>query len=86
MTETIYRKGVFIMKKAEKVLYTVFKVIFAITAIAIVITYLRELFGPTVAQPLVTSNDWFTLGYMSCVFVLITEREKKIKALPAEDN
>ncbi len=74
------------MKKAEKVLYTVFKVIFAITVIAIVATYLRELFGSTVAQPLVTSNDWFTLGYMSCVFVLITEREKKIKALTAEDN
>ena len=74
------------MKKAEKVLYTVFKVIFAITAIAIVVTYLHELFGTTVTQPLVTSNDWLNLGYMSCVFVLITEREKKIKALTAEDN
>lgn len=44
------------------------------------------MFGPTAAKPLVTGETWFTMAYMSCVFVLITNREKKLKELNAENN
>ena len=74
------------MRKSERILYTVFKVIYAVCTVAVVATYLREMFDPTAAHPLVTSNAWLTLGYMSCVFVLITEREKKFEGVTVEDN
>ncbi len=37
----IYRKEVFIMKKSTKVLFNAYKVIFALTAIALIVTYVR---------------------------------------------
>ena len=74
------------MKKAERVLYTVFKVLYVVSTVAVVATFIHELFDPTVAQPTITSNDWFTLSFMSCVFVLITEREKNARLLTADNN
>ena len=74
------------MKKSEKVLFTVFKVIYVLTTAAIVTTYLSELFSPTAVNCSITSNDWLTLGCMSCVFVMITECEKKAKALKVKND
>ena len=77
----IYRKEVFIMKKSTKVLFNAYKVIFALTAIALIVTYVRGLISPTA-----TNNDWFTLGYMSVVYMLIAEKEKNAKLLNVENN
>ena len=74
------------MKKSVKVLFTAYKVIFAITAIALIVTYNRGLISPTVTNAIVTGNDWFTLGYMSVVYALITEKEKNAKLQIAENK
>ena len=74
------------MKKSEKVLYTVFKVIYVLTTAAIVTTYLSELLSPTTVNCSISSNDWLTLGCMSCVCVLIAERERKEKALKVNND
>ena len=67
------------MKKSVKVLFTAYKVIFAITAIAITVTYIHGLISPTATNAVITGNDWFTLGYMSVVYALIAEKEKNAK-------
>lgn len=82
----IYRKEVFIMKKSTKVLFNAYKVIFALTAIAMVVTYVRGLVSPTAANAVISGNDWFTLGYMSVVYMLISEKEKNAKLLNTENN
>ena len=74
------------MKKSVKVLFTAYKVIFAITAIALVVTYIRGLISPTTTNAIVTGNDWFTLGYMSVVCALIAEKEKNAKFQITEDK
>ena len=45
--------------------------------IAFVIAYITELVSPTAAYCSITSSDWFTLGLMSCVYVLIADKQKK---------
>ncbi len=82
----IYRKEVFIMKKSTKVLFNAYKVIFVLTAIAMVVTYVRGLISPTATNAVISGNDWFTLGYMSVVYMLITEKEKNAKLRNAENN
>ena len=82
----IYRKEVFIMKKSTKVLFNAYKVIFALTAIALIVTYVRGLISPTETNAVISGNDWFTLGYMSVVYALITEKEKNAKLQNAENN
>lgn len=74
------------MKKSERIVYTIFKVVYAISMIAAVVTYVSDLISPTATFCRVTSSDWLTLGIMSCVFVLITESEKKAKALSVHEN
>ena len=85
-TNLIYRKEVFIMKKSTKVLFNAYKVIFALTAIALIVTYVRGLISPTATNAVISGNDWFTLGYMSVVYMLITEKEKNAKLLNTENN
>jgi len=82
----IYRKEVFIMKKSTKVLFNVYKVIFVLTAIALIVTYVRGLISPTETNAVISGNDWFTLGYMSVVYMLISEKEKNAKLRNAENN
>ena len=82
----IYRKEVFIMKKSTKVLFNAYKVIFALTAIALIVTYVRGLISPTATNAVISGNDWFTLGYMSVVYMLIAEKEKNAKLLNVENN
>lgn len=74
------------MKKSVKVLFTAYKVIFAITAIALVETYIRGMISPIASNAVVTGNDWFTFGYMSVVYALITEKEKNAKLQIAENK
>lgn len=81
-----YRKEVFIMKKSTKVLFNAYKVIFALTAIALIVTYVRGLISPTATNVVISGNDWFTLGYMSVVYMLISEKEKNAKLLNTENN
>lgn len=64
------------MKKSTKVLFNAYKVIFALTAIALIVTYVRGLISPTATNVVISGNDWFTLGYMSVVYMLISEKEK----------
>ena len=82
----IYRKEVFIMKKSTKVLFNAYKVIFALTAIAFIVTYVHGLISPTATNAVISGNDWFTLGYMSVVYLLIAEKEKNAKIQIAENN
>ena len=82
----IYRKEVFIMKKSTKVLFNAYKVIFVLTAIALVVTYVRGLISPTAVNAVISGNDWFTLGYMSVVYALIAEKEKNAGLQSAEKN
>ena len=79
-------KGSFIMKKSTKVLFNAYKVIFALTAIALIITYVRGLISPTAVNAVISGNDWFTLGYMSVVYALIAEKEKNARLQSAEKN
>ena len=72
------------MKKSVKVLFTAYKVIFVITAIALTITYIHGFISPTTTKAVITGNDWFTLGYMSLVYALIAEKEKNAKLRIAE--
>ncbi|HQM02542.1 MAG TPA: hypothetical protein PLH98_18670 [Ruminococcus flavefaciens] len=74
------------MKKSTKVLFNVYKVIFVLTAIALIVTYVRGLISPTASNAVISGNDWFTLGYMSVVYMLITEKEKNAKLRNAENN
>ena len=74
------------MKKSTKVLFNAYKVIFALTTIALVVTYVRGFISPTATNAVITGNDWFTLGYMSVVYALITEKEKNAELLRAENN
>ena len=69
-----------------KVLFNAYKVIFALTAIALIVTYIRGLISPTATNAVITGNDWFTLGYMSVVYALITEKEKNAKLQSAENK
>ena len=82
----IYRKEVFIMKKSTKVLFNAYKVIFVLTAIALIVTYVRGLISPTAINAVISGNDWLTLGYMSVVYMLISEKEKNAKLLNVENN
>ena len=68
------------MKKAEKVLYTVFKVIYFVSNIAAFAVYFADLFDPDAVYCRVTSSDWTALLIMSCAYLLINEREKQCKA------
>ena len=74
------------MKKSTKVLFNAYKVIFVLTAIALIVTYVRGLISPTATNAVVTGNDWFTLGYMSVVYALISEKEKNAKLQIAENK
>ncbi|MBP7188046.1 MAG: hypothetical protein KBA55_15095 [Ruminococcus sp.] len=74
------------MKKSTKVLFNAYKVIFALTAIALIITYVRGLISPTAVNAVISGNDWFTLGYMSVVYALIAEKEKNARLQSAEKN
>ncbi len=74
------------MKKSTKVLFNAYKVIFALTAIALIVTYVCGLISPTASNAVISGNDWFTLGYMSVVYMLITEKEKNAKLQNAENN
>ena len=78
--ENEHRKEVFIMKKSEKIVFTIFKTVYFMCLIAFVIAYITELVSPTAAYCSITSSDWFTLGLMSCVYVLIADKQKKDKA------
>ena len=82
----IYRKEVFIMKKSTKVLFNAYKVIFVLTAIAMVVTYVQGFISPTATNAVISGNDWLTLGYMSVVYMLISEKEKNAKLRNAENN
>lgn len=85
MNEINYTEnGVVIKKKLERIAFAVFKFVYIITAIAVAITYISELLSPTATYCSITSNDWFTLAFMSVVFCIVTEREKKYKAQIAE--
>ena len=75
--ENEHRKEVFIMKKSEKIIFTIFKTVYFMCLIAFVIAYITELVSPTAAYCSITSSDWFTLGLMSCVYVLIADKQKK---------
>ncbi len=74
------------MKKSEKVLFAFYKTVYIITMIATAVTYILELVNPTTTYSSITASDWFTLCIMSCVFVFITETERKAKAAMIADN
>ena len=74
------------MKKSEKVLFAFYKTVYIITMIATAVTYILELINPTVTYSSITSSDWSTLCIMSCVFVFITETERKAKAAAITDK
>lgn len=68
------------MKKSEKIIFTIFKTVYFMCLIAFVIAYITELVSPTAAYCSITSSDWFTLGLMSCIYVLIADKQKKDKS------
>ena len=74
------------MKKSEKVLFALYKTVYIITMIATAVTYILELVNPTTTYSSITASDWSTLCIMSCVFVFITETERKAKAAMIADN
>ena len=74
------------MKKSEKVLFALYKTVYIITMIATAVTYILELVNPTTTYSSITASDWSTLCIMSCVFVLITETERKAKKAMIADN
>ena len=43
-------------------------------------------FSPTATNAVLSGNDWFTLGYMSVVYMLISEKEKNANLKNAEKN
>lgn len=67
------------MKKAERIIFTVFKVIYVISIIATLIAYFRGLLDPTATYCTVDSSTWLSLVLMTAVYCGITESEKKAK-------
>jgi len=74
------------MKKSTKVLFAIYKVIYAVSMVAAIGTYVADLINPAATFSRITSNDWFTLTIMSCAMALVCEAEKKAKAAMITDN
>jgi hypothetical protein len=73
------RKEMIIMKKSEKVLFAIYKVIYVITMAAMIFVYFRAVFDKTGTYSSLSSNDFFVGGLMSVVMVLIAEKESVAK-------
>ena len=54
--------------------------------LAACVVNLLDCYSPTATNAVVTGNDWFTLGYMSVVYALISEKEKNAKLQIAENK
>ena len=65
------------MKKSEKVLFAIYKVLYVITIAAMIFVYFRAVFDKTYSS--LSSNDFFVGGLMSVVMVLIAEKESMAK-------
>ena len=74
------------MKKSTKVLFAIYKVIYAVSMVAAIGTYVADFLDPAATFCRITSTDWFTLTMMSCAMVLVLEAEKKAKAAMIADN
>lgn len=68
-----------IMKKSEKVLFAIYKVLYVITIAAMIFVYFRAVFDKTGTYSSLSSNDFFVGGLMSVVMVLIAEKESMAK-------
>ena len=84
--KTKHLKEVFIMKKSVKVLFLAYKVIYILCTIAVLATYISELLNPAAAYGVISGDDWFILGFMSCDYAFITEKEKNAEIQIAENN
>ena len=73
------RKEMIIMKKSEKVLFAIYKVLYVITIAAMIFVYFRAVFDKTGTYSSLSANDFFIGGLMSFVMVLIAEKESRAK-------
>lgn len=74
------------MKKSTKVLFAIYKVIYAVSMVAAIGTYVADFLDPAATFCRVTSTDWFTLAIMSCAMVIVCEADKKAKTAVIVDN
>jgi hypothetical protein len=72
-------KGVIIMKKSEKIAFFVFKAVYVVTLITAAVVYFSEFFDPHATFSQITGSDWFGLTFMSVVFGIVLERERRYK-------
>ena len=69
-----------IMKKSEKVIITLYKLVYAVTLIAVIGLYVSDLISPTATFSRISGNDWLVLSLMSCVMTYICCEEKNKKS------
>ena len=74
------------MKKSEKVFFAAFKVIYIISLITVVVTYISDIFDPTAVYCRVTANDWISVTLMTIAIGFIADREKQFKSQLSEND
>ncbi|WP_024860522.1 hypothetical protein [Ruminococcus flavefaciens] len=67
------------MKKSEIIVFTIFKVIYVMSAIAAIYNYIMDFISPTDTYCSLSSNDFVSLIAMTGVLALILKKECEAK-------